>query len=89
MPTDLNQLLKNMVKKGASDLHIGANAKPHFRIDERMIEAGSASMNERSSKDFVYSILTKEKKERVEREKGLVFVFRREGPGRFRGNLFW
>lgn len=89
MPTNLNLLLENMVKKGASDLHIGANAKPHFRIDERMIEAGSESIDERSSKDLVYSILTNEQKARFEREKELDFAFSREGLGRFRVNVFW
>ncbi|MBU4343314.1 MAG: type IV pilus twitching motility protein PilT [Candidatus Omnitrophica bacterium] len=89
MPIDLNQLLKDMVKKGASDLHIGVNARPHFRVDERLMDASSEVMNERSSKDIVYSILTNEQKARFEREKELDFAFSREGLGRFRVNVFW
>jgi len=89
MPIDLNQLLKDMVKKGASDLHIGVNARPHFRVNERLMDASSEAMNERSSKDIVYSILTNEQKARFEREKELDFAFSREGLGRFRVNVFW
>lgn len=89
MAADLHKLLKEMVKEGASDLHIGAGAVPHLRIHERLVEAGKEKLDENSSKDLVYSILTNEQKARFERDRELDFAFTREGLGRFRVNVFW
>ncbi|NQT75621.1 MAG: type IV pilus twitching motility protein PilT [Candidatus Omnitrophica bacterium] len=89
MAADLHKLLKEMVKEGASDLHIGAGTVPHLRIHERLVEAGKEKLDENSSKDLVYSILTNEQKARFERDRELDFAFTREGLGRFRVNVFW
>ncbi len=89
MPADLHRLLKEMIKEGASDLHLGAGTVPHLRIYERIVEAGKEKLDENSSKDLVYSILTNEQKARFERDRELDFAFTREGLGRFRVNVFW
>jgi len=86
---DLHKLLKEMVVKGASDLHLGAGAMPHLRINERLVVAGKETLTSDSSKDLIYSILTNEQKAKFEREKELDFAFTKEDMGRFRVNVFW
>jgi twitching motility protein PilT len=89
MAMDIHDLLKEMVEKGASDLHIGAGTVPHLRIHERLVALEKKELNANSSKDLIYSILTDEQKARFERERELDFAFTREGLGRFRVNVFW
>ena len=89
MAIDLLQLLREMVKKDASDLHLGAGTMPHIRVDERLLPVGKDALDERSSKDLIYSFLANEQKARFERDKELDFAFTKEGLGRFRVNVFW
>ena len=89
MAIDINQLLKEMMKQEASDLHLGVKAVPHFRICGKLADAGSEALKADSAKDLVYSMLTNEQKARFERERELDFAFSKEGLGRFRVNVFW
>ncbi len=89
MATDLHQLLKEMVRRGASDLHLGAGTVPHLRIHERLVGLGKDELDENSAKELIYSVLTNEQKARFERDKELDFAFTREGLSRFRVNVFW
>ena len=89
MALDLNRLLKEMVQKEASDLHIGVGSVPHIRVHERLLTLGKDVLSENAAKDLVYSILTNEQKARFERERELDLAFTREDMGRFRVNVFW
>ena len=88
MAITLKQLLEEMVKKGASDLHIGVDAVPHLRIDERLVDIGKTVLDGASAKDLIYSILTQEQIAQFEKEKELDFAFSKKGLGRFRVNVF-
>ncbi len=88
MAMDLFSLLKEMVRKDASDLHIGAGGPPHIRIDGELHGIGSEPLCGDGSKELIYSILTNEQKSKFEREKELDFAFTRESLGRFRVNVF-
>lgn len=89
MAVDLSQLLKEMVRQEASDLHIGVGSAPRIRVNERLLTVGKEELNANASKDLIYSILTNEQKARFERDKELDFAFTKEGLGRFRVNVFW
>ncbi|MFH1478869.1 MAG: type IV pilus twitching motility protein PilT [Candidatus Omnitrophota bacterium] len=89
MPLDINLLLKEMVDRGASDLHLGANTKPRIRIDGSLEDIGNTALTPESCKDLVYSFLTNEHKAKLERERELDFAFSKENLGRFRVNVFW
>lgn len=89
MNIDLNTLLNEMVKRGASDLHLGAGSIPHLRVDERLIGIGKEELTPNSAKDLIYSMLTNEQKAHFERDKELDFAFTKEKLGRFRVNVFW
>nr|MBU1328733.1 type IV pilus twitching motility protein PilT [Candidatus Omnitrophota bacterium] len=89
MAKELAQLLKEVVQKGASDLHLGALTMPHMRLDGSLISADSMVLDGASVKSLVYSILTDEQKGKFERDKELDFAFTIEGLSRFRVNVFF
>jgi len=89
MSIDLNYFLEEMVKRGASDLHLSSGYVPHIRVDGRLIGLGTTVIDAVSTKELVYSILTDEQKKRFEQDRELDFSFSREGLARFRVNAFW
>jgi twitching motility protein PilT len=84
----LNQLLKAMVDKGASDLHITTGSPPQLRIDGDLVPFRVAAMGPVETKQLCYSILTDEQKARFEEDQELDFSFGVKGLARFRGNVF-
>ncbi|MBU1006544.1 MAG: type IV pilus twitching motility protein PilT [Candidatus Omnitrophica bacterium] len=89
MAIDINRLLEEMMKQGASDLHLGFGVVPHFRINGRLKDAGTEALNANSVKALIYSMLSDEQKAHFEKEKELDFAFTKEALGRFRVNVFW
>lgn len=89
MAKDLSQLLRDIVQKGASDLHLSAGMAPHMRLDGCLAPVDNNVMDRDSVKGMIYSILTDEQKGRFERDKELDFAFTIEGLSRFRVNVFF
>ena len=86
---NLRALLDEMIKRGASDLHITAGEKPKLRIDGRLIDAtGVEPLTGRDTLQIAYSILTDAQKKRFEQEDELDFSFGIQNLSRFRGNVF-
>lgn len=78
-----------MVKKQASDLHITVGLSPQLRIDgELALLPDLSPLTPDDTKDLAYSILTKEQKERFEREKELDTSIGIKSLGRFRINVY-
>jgi twitching motility protein PilT len=84
----LNQLLKTMLEKGASDLHITAATPPVIRVDGGLIPLKLAPLSPPDCKRLCYSILTDSQKSRFEEENELDLSFGMKGLARFRANLF-
>ena len=57
---NLHQLLKAMVEKGASDMHITAGAPPLLRIDGEVIPLKLPPLTPIYTKHLCYSIMTEE-----------------------------
>lgn len=89
MINSVYSLLKLMVEKNSSDLHIGAYTPPQIRIDEVLYPVGEESLTPEVAKKLTYSILSPEQVERFEREKELDLSFGIEGLSRFRVNVFY
>jgi twitching motility protein PilT len=89
-PTTINlqQLLKAMVEKGASDLHLTTGSPPQLRIDGIMTPLRVPALNPVDTKQLCYSVLTDTQKLRFEEESELDFSFGVRSLARFRGNLF-
>ena len=85
---NLHELLKEMVEKGASDLHITSNAAPTLRVHGRMVAVGETPLTPAETKQMAYSILTDAQKKKFEEEKELDLSFGVRGLSRFRANVF-
>ena len=84
----LQQLLKVMVEKGASDLHITAGSAPLLRIDGHIIPLKLPALTPSQTKALAYEKLTEEQKIAFEKNNELDFAFSMKRTARFRGNLF-
>src|SRR5262245_65691616 len=77
MPSDttLDQLLKQMVEMGASDLHLTTNSPPMVRLDGRLIPLPYPPLTVSETKHLAYSVLTDSQKHRFEETLELDFSF--------------
>ncbi|MBK9032531.1 MAG: type IV pilus twitching motility protein PilT [Myxococcales bacterium] len=87
-PPSLHQLLKVMLDKGASDLHITTGSPPQLRIDGDLVPLRVEAMTPVDTKQLCYSVLTDAQKMAFEENLELDFSFGVKGLARFRANLF-
>ena len=85
---NLHELLKDMVAKGASDLHITNGIPPTIRLHGGLIPLGTTPLTPAETKELAYSILTDAQKQKFEEQKELDFSFGVKGLSRFRANVF-
>ena len=88
MIKDMDTLLKLMVEKNASDLHVTANWPAHIRIDEKLVAVDDHPLSPDEAKHLVYSLLTKPQIEKFERDLELDISFELTGISRYRLNVF-
>jgi twitching motility protein PilT len=86
--TNLHQLLKVMVEKGSSDLHITTGSPPQLRIDGALVPLKTPPLTAAETKQLCYSILTDAQKHKFEEEMELDLSFGVKGLSRFRANIF-
>ncbi len=85
----LHQLLKTMVDKGGTDLHITTNSAPLVRVDGTLQPIQEIpALNAVDTKKLAYSILTDAQKHRFEEHLELDISFGVKGLARFRANVF-
>ena len=89
MKENIRKIMTDMVERRASDLHIGANAPMHYRIDNELVKAKEEVLSSEEAKDIVYDLLTPEQVKKFEEEKELDFSMSLEGAGRYRCNAFF
>jgi twitching motility protein PilT len=85
---NLHQLLKAMIEKGASDLHITTNSPPQLRIDGKLHPLKMPQLSPPETKQLCYSVLTDAQKHRFEEQSELDLSFGVKGLSRFRANIF-
>jgi len=89
MPPTLNQLLKEMVAQGGSDLHVTTNSPPQIRVHGHLKPLdGVSPMTPSETKQLCYSILTDNQKHRLEEDLEIDLSFGIKGLARFRANIF-
>jgi twitching motility protein PilT len=81
-------LLKIMIEKGASDLHVTTGSPPRLRVDGKLVPLDYPNLSPTETKSLCYSILTDSQKHRFEENNELDFSFGVKGLSRFRGNVF-
>jgi twitching motility protein PilT len=85
---NLHQLLKAMIEKGASDLHITTSTPPQLRIDGKLVPLKMPPLSPPETKQLCYSILTDAQKHKFEETNELDLSFGVRGLSRFRANIF-
>jgi twitching motility protein PilT len=84
----LRQMLEEMVRRKASDLHLTAGLPAQYRVDGDIISSQTEVLTPEMTKQLAYSILNEEQRKRFEIDKELDFSFGIKGLSRFRANVF-
>ncbi|MCP3985182.1 MAG: PilT/PilU family type 4a pilus ATPase [bacterium] len=85
---NLHQLLKAMIEKGGSDLHVTTSSPPQLRIDGKLHPLKMPPLSPSETKQLCYSILTDSQKHRFEENSELDLSFGVRSLSRFRANIF-
>jgi twitching motility protein PilT len=85
---NLHEMLKEMVDRGASDLHLTTGAPPTLRLHGLMLPLGDTPLTQAETKSLAYSVLTDAQKQKFEEEKELDLSFGIKGLSRFRANVY-
>ncbi|MCS6799254.1 MAG: type IV pilus twitching motility protein PilT [Myxococcota bacterium] len=84
----LHQLLRVMIDRGASDLHITAGSPPQLRLDGSLVPLKTPPLSPVETKQLCYSVLTEEQKVKFEKTNELDLSFGVKGLSRFRANIY-
>jgi twitching motility protein PilT len=84
----LYDLLKMMVERGGSDLHITTGSSPRLRIDGKLVSIDHPTLSPADTKALCYSVLTDAQKHKFEENNELDLSFAIKGVSRFRANIF-
>ncbi len=82
-------LLKELVKRGGSDLHLKVEEPPIFRIDGRLVRATEYDViTPEFMKETMFSLMTEKQAERFKKDLELDLSYEIPGMSRFRINVF-
>ncbi|MEW6349603.1 MAG: type IV pilus twitching motility protein PilT [Thermodesulfobacteriota bacterium] len=84
----LHDFLKEMVERGASDLHITPGVPPMIRIRGELVPLDYPPLKPSETRQLCYSVLTDAQKHRFEESLELDLSFGVRGLSRFRANVF-
>ncbi|MCP4650048.1 MAG: type IV pilus twitching motility protein PilT [PVC group bacterium] len=89
MAAELSQMLRVLIERNASDLHLSAHSPPHLRIDEKIVSLDMSPLSGEDVKEIIYGVLNPEEIAKFEKNRELDRSFEIEGLSRFRMNVFW
>jgi twitching motility protein PilT len=85
---NLQQLLRAMVEKGASDMHITAGSPPVLRIDGSVVPLKLPPLSKNDTKQLCYEMLTEDQRAKFEANNELDLSFPLRNVSRFRANIY-
>src|SRR5271169_5027484 len=85
---NLHQLLKTMIEKGASDMHITTGSPPLLRIDGSIVPLKLSPLGPVETKQLCFSVLSEEQRAHFEKHNELDLSFGVKGLPRFRANVY-
>lgn len=84
----MQDFLRLVIEKNATDLHLTADNSPVMRVNGNLVTMPFPPLSANEVKQLCYSLLTESQRHRFEEENELDFSFGIRGLSRFRGNLF-
>jgi len=84
----LRELLDDMVRRGASDLHLTVGSPPQFRIDGNLVKTEYEVLVPEATTKLAYSIMNEKQRKVFEEKKEMDLSFGIENLSRFRCNIF-
>jgi twitching motility protein PilT len=85
----LDDLLRLMLERGGSDLHVAVGSPPGIRQRGELLPIeGIRPMTPRDTMEMIFSVLSEEQRKRYENELELDFAYSIPGVSRFRANVF-
>lgn len=85
----LDDLLRTMLERGGSDLHIAVGSPPGIRQRGELLPLESVRpLTPRDTMEMIFSVLSEEQRRRYENELELDFAYSIPGVSRFRANVF-
>ena len=88
MAYNIQELLSEMVKRGASDLHITAGSPPLLRISGKLTPIGADKLKPDETMRMTYSLMNEMQKKQFEQQKECDFSFGIANLARFRANAY-
>jgi twitching motility protein PilT len=85
---NLQALLKTMLEKNASDLHVTAGSPPRLRIDGDLVRLQTDALTPVDTKQLCYSVMNDAQKLRFEEDLEIDFSFGIRNMARFRANVY-
>lgn len=86
---DIVPLLEHMAKQRATDLHLGADMPPIYRINRKLVPGGKKKLSSEVVEKVIFGALSPEQRKQFEREKELYFPLVIPRIGRWRGSVFY
>jgi len=84
----IQKLLRELIEKNGSDLHITSGSPPRMRVLGKLDSIDGPPLNSVDTKQLCYSIITDHQRLQFEENNELDFSFGIKGLSRFRANLF-
>ncbi|MCK4994775.1 MAG: type IV pilus twitching motility protein PilT [Candidatus Omnitrophica bacterium] len=89
MVQDISKMLRMLIERKGSDLHIGVNTNAHIRVDEKIVALDQHILTSGDVEKLVYELLNPEEIKRLKEIRELDRSFELEGLSRFRLNVFY
>jgi twitching motility protein PilT len=90
MNLDFSEILLEVVRRKASDLHITAGAPPMLRVRGSLVPVeGQQRLTATDTREIVYAILNSSQRQRLETDWQIDFAYSVPGHGRFRVNSYF
>jgi twitching motility protein PilT len=90
MNVDFSEILLEVVRRKASDLHITAGAPPMLRVRGSLVAVeGTPRLTATDTREIVYAILNSSQRQRLETDWQIDFAYSIPGHARFRVNAYF
>lgn len=86
---EIEQLLKLVVQKGASDLFISAGVPPSVKVNGKMIPVTKTPLTPEKTREIVFGVMSEAQRKEFAEEKEMNFAISSRGIGRFRVSAFY